>query len=60
VENGHIDNHGGEQMENESDYGEEQAQINREIIEECQEYGENMHRSDEEGWFYPDDESELE
>ena len=47
-------------MEYESDCGEEQAQINQEIIEECQEYGENIHRSDEEGWFYPDEESELE
>ncbi len=39
-------------------YENEIAQIQREITEECMEYGENMARSDENGWFYPDDDTD--
>ena len=45
----------------ESEYPEEMdeiARIHSEIQEECQEYGENMQRSEDEGWFYPDDDGE--
>lgn len=45
---------------NEDDYNDEMAQIQREITEECMEYGENMQRSEDEGWFYPDgDDAEV-
>ena len=30
----------------------------REIAEERLEYQENFHRSEEEGWFYPDDDEQ--
>ena len=40
------------------DYENEIAQLQREITEECMEYGENMARSDEDGWFYPDDDTD--
>jgi len=29
--------------------------VNREIMEEIGEYQENTHRSEEDGWFYSDD-----
>ena len=41
-------------MNEESAYEDEMNEIRREIQEECQEYGENMQRSEDEGWFYPD------
>lgn len=42
------------------DYDGEMAQIQREITEECMEYGENTQRSEDEGWFYPDeDDTEI-
>ncbi len=47
-------------MNEESAYEDEMNEIHQEIQEECQEYGENMQRSDEEGWFYSDGESESE
>ena len=37
------------------DESEELGRIHSEIQEECQEYGENMQRSEDEGWFYPDE-----
>ena len=37
------------------DESEELGRIRSEIQEECQEYGENMQRSEDEGWFYPDE-----
>lgn len=33
----------------------ELEEIHREILEECMEYGENMARSEEDGWFYPEE-----
>ncbi len=33
------------------DYDDEIAQIQREITEECMEYGENIQRSEDEDWF---------
>ena len=41
-------------MYEESAYEDEMNDIRRDIQEDCQEYGENMHRSDEDGWFYDD------
>lgn len=35
-----------------------QAEIMQEILEETNEYAENYQRSDEDGWFYPDEEGE--
>lgn len=47
-------------MEYEYEYDCEMEETNREITEECMEYQENMNRSEEEGWFYPDgDEEDL-
>lgn len=43
-------------MNEESAYEDEMNEIRREIQEECQEYGENMQRSEDDGWFYSDDE----
>ena len=45
-------------MYEESAYEDEMNEIRREIQEECQEYGENMQRSEEEGWFYSDESPE--
>ncbi len=45
-------------MNEESAYEDEMNDIRQEIQEECQEYGENMQRSEDEGWFYSDDNSE--
>ena len=39
-------------------YENEMTQIQREITEECMEYGENMQRSEEDGWFYDDGDSQ--
>ena len=41
-------------MYEETVYEDEMNEIRWQILEECQEYGENIHRSDEEGWFYDD------
>jgi hypothetical protein len=30
----------------------------REIYDEAMEYAANVHRADEDGWFYPDDDGE--
>ncbi len=40
------------------DYDGEMEQIQREISEECMEFGENMQRSEDEGWFYSDEDAE--
>ncbi len=37
------------------EYDAYQADVMREIFEEVNEYAENLQRSDEDGWFYPDD-----
>ena len=37
------------------DYDGEMEQIQRDIPEECMEFGENMQRWEDEGWLYPDD-----
>jgi hypothetical protein len=36
----------------------EMALIQRDIPEECMEFGENMQRSADEGWLYPDEDAE--
>lgn len=41
-------------MNEESAYEDEMNDIRQEIQEECEEYGENMQRSEDEGWFYSD------
>lgn len=42
------------------DYDDEMAEAQREILEEGAEYAENWQRSEEDGWFYSDnDESEV-
>jgi len=41
-------------MEYESDYDHELALVLRDVMEECMEYGDNMARSEEDGWFYAD------
>ena len=38
-------------------YYDEMTQIQREITEECMEYGENIQRAQDEGWFYSDEDS---
>ena len=40
------------------DHDGEMEQIQREISEECMEFGENMQRSEDEGWFYSDEDAE--
>ena len=45
-------------MNDESAYEDEMNEIRREIQEECQDYGENMQRSEDEGWFYPDEDAD--
>jgi hypothetical protein len=42
------------------EYDADQEAEMRDIREEGQEYSTNVHRSDEEGWFYPDDDEEIE
>jgi hypothetical protein len=39
------------------DYDGEMEQIQRDIPEEGMEFGENMQRSEDEGWLYPDDDA---
>ena len=34
------------------------AEIQSEILDEIQEYGENWRRSEDEGWFYPEEDGE--
>ena len=45
-------------MNEKSAYEDEMNEIRQEIQEECQEYGENMQRSEDEGWFYSDGDAE--
>lgn len=45
-------------MECPEDYQDQIDEIQREILQECMEYGEDMARSDEEGWFYADNDVE--
>jgi len=42
----------------ENDFDHEQSLVQRDVMEECMEYGDNMARSEEEGWFYADVEGE--
>jgi hypothetical protein len=42
------------------EYDADQEAEMRDIREEGQEYSTNVHRSDEEGWFYPDEDEEIE
>lgn len=42
------------------DYDSDMYEAQREILEECDEYAENWQRSEEDGWFYSDeDESDV-
>jgi hypothetical protein len=45
-------------MNEDTAYDDEMNQIQQEIQEECQEYGENMQRSEDEGWFYSDEDGD--
>ena len=45
-------------MESVDDYQDQMDETQREILEECMEYGEDMARSDEDGWFYADDDGD--
>jgi len=45
-------------MNDESAYEDEMYQNRQEIWEEYQEYAENVQRSEDDGWFYPDEDPE--
>lgn len=40
------------------EYDSYQEEVMQEILEEADEYAENLQRSEEEGWFYPDGDME--
>jgi hypothetical protein len=42
------------------EYDAQQDEVMQEIRDEAHEYSTNVHRSDEEGWFYPDVDEEIE
>ena len=37
------------------EYDAYQDEVMREIVEDCEEYAANWQRSEDEGWFYPDE-----
>ena len=45
-------------MEYETNDDQELSLVQREVMEECMEYADNVARSEEDGWFYADDEGE--
>ena len=42
-------------MNDYDEYDAYQAEVTREIREEANEYADNVHRAEEDGWFYPDE-----
>lgn len=40
------------------EYDSYQQEVMHEILDECNEYADNCQRSEDEGWFYPDEDAE--
>ena len=40
------------------EYDTQHDEAMREVLEETMEYAANVHRAEEDGWFYPDDDGE--
>jgi hypothetical protein len=42
-------------MSSYDEYDAEQEEVMHDILEESEEYADNLQRSEDEGWFYPDE-----